>query len=114
VNKKEAIAVQVQLILIYRFILEDKMFRKFYGKCLDINTFENKELERLLMRDDGEDILKNSIMELEEIKTGLNYSKIDFEEIMAEHNPTMAYRTFGIKGLGEVGKLDLSWLSDVL
>jgi hypothetical protein len=113
-NKNEAEAVQVQLILIYRFIQEDKYFKKFYGKGLEINHKKNKELERILACKDADQILKSAILELEEIKTGQDISKISFDEILSQHNPTLAYRAFKIKGLVEVDKLDLNWLGEIL
>jgi hypothetical protein len=113
-NKNEAEAVQVQLILIYRFIQEDKYFKKFYGKGLEINHNKNIELERILACKDADQILKKAILELEEIKTGQNISKINFEDILSQHDPTIAYRAFKIKGLAEVEKLDLSWLGEIL
>ena len=74
-NTREAEQVQEQILLIYRFVEEDRLFRKFYGAGL--STRDNHLLNRILKMEDAEEILRNCIMELEEIITGSRPSRLD-------------------------------------
>jgi hypothetical protein len=111
-NTLEAEVVEEQILLIYRFVEEDRLFRKFYGTGL--STGDNQLLNRILEMADAEEILRNCILELEEIITGLRPSRMEFEEMIVNYDPSDTYRKYGLKGLGEIYKLDLEKIIELL
>ena len=111
-NTWEAEQVEEQILLIYRFVEEDRLFRKFYGTGLP--TRDNQLLNRILKMEDAEKILRNCIMELEEIITGSRPSRMEFEEMIVNYDPSDTYRKYGLKGLGEVYKLDLDKMVELI
>ncbi|HMK53895.1 MAG TPA: hypothetical protein VK444_03855 [Methanobacteriaceae archaeon] len=112
-NTLEATEVEEQLLLIYRFLEEDRLFKKFYGTGLATKN-DNQILNRLLAEEDAEDILRNCIMELEEIQTGSKPSREEFEEMIVNYDPSDSYRKYSMKGLGDIYKLDLEQLIRLL
>jgi hypothetical protein len=111
-NTMEAELVEEQILLIYRFVEEDRLFRKFYGTGLP--TGDNQILNQILKMDDAEDILRNCILELEEIITGSRPSRLEFEEMIVNYDPSDSYRKYGLKGLGDVYKLDLEKIVNLI
>jgi hypothetical protein len=111
-NTLEAELVEEQILLIYRFVEEDRLFRKFYGTGLP--TGDNQILNQILKMDDAEDILRNCILELEEIITGSRPSRLEFEEMIVNYDPSDSYRKYGLKGLGDVYKLDLEKIVNLI
>jgi hypothetical protein len=107
----EAELIEEQLLLVYRFVEEDRLFRKFYGTGLP--TGDNQLLNLILNMDDAEEILRNCIMELEEIITGSRPSRIEFEEMIVNYDPSDTYRKYGLKGLGDVYQLELKKLVEL-
>jgi hypothetical protein len=111
-NTLEAELVEEQILLIYRFVEEDRLFRKFYGTGLP--TGDNQLLNQILKMEDAEKILRNCIMELEELITGSRPSRMEFEEMIVNYDPSDAYRKYGLKGLGDVYKLDLKQIVELI
>ncbi|MEN6330259.1 MAG: hypothetical protein ABFC91_08215 [Methanobacteriaceae archaeon] len=111
-NTQEAELVEEQILLIYRFAEEDRLFRKFYGTGLP--TGDNQILYQILKMDDAEEILRSCLIELEEIITGSRPSRMEFEEMIVNYDPSDTYRKFGLKGLGDVYKLDLEKLVELI
>jgi hypothetical protein len=111
-NTREAELVEEQLLLIYRFMEEDRLFRRFYGTGLP--TGDNQLLNLILKMDDAEEILRNCIMELEEIITGSRPFRMEFEEMIVNYDPSDTYRKYGLKGLGDVYKLDLKKMVELI
>ncbi|MDP3065313.1 MAG: hypothetical protein Q8N08_01105 [Methanobacteriaceae archaeon] len=112
-NAREATEVEEQLLLIYRFLEEDRLFKKFYGADLATKK-DNQILNRLLTEENAEEILRNCIRELEEIKTGSKPSRGKFEEMIVSYDPSDSYRKYGMKGLGDIYKLDLKRIIQLL
>jgi hypothetical protein len=112
-NIQEATEAEEQILLIYQFVEEDRLFRrKIHESGLPLK--ENKVLQRLLKRKDAEEILRNCILELEEKRTGSRPSPLEFEEMMVSFDLTPLYRKYGLKGLGDIYKLDLKKLCSLL
>ncbi|MEG3224683.1 MAG: hypothetical protein BME94_03910 [Methanobacteriales archaeon Met13] len=112
-NAQEATEVEEPLILIYRFLEENRLFKKFYGTGLATKK-DNQILNRIIAEKDAEEIFRNCIMELEEIRTGSKPSRGEFEEMIVSYDPSDSYRKYGMKGLGDIYKLDLKRIIQLL
>lgn len=111
-NTREAELIEEQILLIYRFVEEDHLFRRFYGTGLPAR--DNQLLNLILNMDDAVEVLRNCIMELEEIITGSRPSRMEFEEMIVNYDPSDTYRKYGLKGLDDVYKLDLKKIVELI
>ena len=104
--------LQEKLILVYKFIKQDKMFKKFFGEDLNPKDFKDNDLlGKFMEMEDAEDILKNCIIELEEIKKGEKIKKeIKLQDILEVQDIEFLCHKYGLKNLDDVDKLDLKLL----
>jgi len=117
-TKKEIKILQEQLILIYKLINQDKTFKSFYFKGINIDKqLKNKshiinELNRLK---DPEITLRSCIVELEEIKK--NKSSINnkvFHEIIKKYSLMDLKNKYNIKNMEDIDKLSIKNLLEQL
>ncbi len=74
-NQNEIQELQEKLILIYKFINQERMYEKFFFEGLDTKKSfktDNKLINKLLEMKDPEEFLETCIIELEELKTEKN------------------------------------------
>jgi hypothetical protein len=107
--------LQEQLILVYKFIKQDRMYKKFFGGDLnpDISFEDNEVLGNIMEIEDSEDIIKNCIIELEEIKTEKIGKEIEFQEVLDQQDLDYLYHKYGLKNLDDIHKLDLGLLFEL-
>lgn len=117
-NQKKIVELQEKLILIYKYVKQEKMYEKFFFKSEDVkNLFKgrNKLINELLEMDNYEEFLKTCIMELEELKEGYNKDlKVSLADIMEKQDFQLLYHKYGLKNLDDVDKLDLKNLMDYI
>lgn len=120
-EKNEIIELQEKLILVYRFISQKKMFIKFFCEGLEVKqNFKDESglITKLMEMEDGENLLKNCIIELESMKENINeYNSFDpqeFHEFIIYQDYNYLYKKYGLKNLDDVDKLDLRTLLDHL
>jgi hypothetical protein len=110
-KKADIEEIQEKLILIYRFISQHKMFRKFYCQGMEVEDKVKDDfglISRLIEMDDAEELLKNCILELEDMKGGGEAKKVDFQEMIINQDWNYLNRKYGLKTMDDVGKLDLN------
>lgn len=108
--------LQEQLILVYKFIKQNRMFKKFFDEDLyaTISFKDNEILHKIMEINDIENILKNCIIELEELKTKEKIEhEIIFQEVIDEQDMDYLYHKYGIKNLDDINKLDLKLLFEI-
>lgn len=107
--------LQEELILVYKFIKQNKMFKTFYGEDLKPKNFkDNDVLGKLMEMEDAEDILKNCIIELEEIKNGEKIKKeIKLQDILDSQDMEFLYHKYGLKNVDDINKIDLKLLFEL-
>jgi hypothetical protein len=101
--------LEEQLILIYRFVSQNNRLKRFYYQGVETKpSFEDDTgiLNELVQHEDAEEILKNSVLELEEMKHGLEDIP-EFHEILDSYDTEVLYHKYGMDGVEDVGKLDL-------
>ncbi len=119
-NKNEIQELQEKLILIYKFINQERMYEKFFLKGLDIKKSfkrENQLINKLLEMADSEEFLETCVIELEELKTGKtlkNESNHQFRDILEEQDFENLYHKYNMKSLDNVDKLDIRKLLDFI
>ncbi|MBP2046952.1 hypothetical protein [Methanobacterium aggregans] len=82
-NHYELQELQEYLILLYKFVSQRNMLKEFYYRGIEFNESLRCDLDivgDLTESEDSEDILKNSIIEVEELKTGETFKKGDFQD----------------------------------
>lgn len=117
-TKREMDELQEKLIIVYRFISQEKKIKRFYYegiKLKDISWDKNEFLMKLIELDDSEELLKNCIIELEDMKSGGELmTPVGFQEFMMEQDWNLLYKKYGMNTLEDVEKLDLKMLLDIL
>lgn len=117
-NKIEIDQLQDKLLIVYKFISQEKKFKKFYYEGIDVKDKYNDPsgfLTKLMELDDSEDLLKSCIIELEEMKTnGKTLTSSEFQEILVDLDWKEIYRKNGMKTLDDVENLDLESLMELL
>ncbi|RJS48258.1 MAG: hypothetical protein CIT03_09030 [Methanobacterium sp.] len=118
---KEALELQEKLIIIYKYISQERLMKKFYLDGLEDsltspNMDSNLLVKKLIQKEDAPEILKESILALEEIKARFNISEKanDFENIINQKNLDYLCRRYGLKDCREIEKLDLSKLINAI
>jgi len=85
-NPREVAEIQEKLLLVHRFVSQEKRFKNFYYPGIDVkeNIPDDQCMIRKLMElDDTEELLKNCIIELEGIKTGKKlFTPEEFNEFL--------------------------------
>ena len=117
-TKIEIEKLQEKLIIVYRFISQEKKFKKFYYEGIDVDDnlkYENSFLKKLMELDDSEELLKSCIIELEDMKpNGESLGPAEFQEFIMDQDWNELYRKNGMKTLEDVEKLDLEMLIELL
>jgi hypothetical protein len=117
-TKIEIEKLQEKLVIVYRFISQEKKYKKFYYEGIEVKDHLNEDsdfLNKLMNLDDSEELLKSCIIELEEMKSnGKSLSPAEFQEFMLEQDWNQLYKKNGMKTLEDVGKLDLDMLMELL
>jgi hypothetical protein len=115
INHDEIQELQEKLILIYKFVNQEKLYDKFFfegEKNQKPLKYQNKLLNNLLKLEDVDEFLKNCILELEELKGIKKLDEISFGEIMKEQDMGLLYRKYNIKDIYDVESLDVEHLLD--
>ncbi len=117
-NPREVAELQEKLLLVHRFVSQEKRFKNFYYPGIDVkeNIPDDQGMIRTLMElDDAEELLKNCIIELEGIKTGKkSFTPEEFNEFLIDQDWNLIYKKYGMKNIDDVGKLDLERLLELL
>lgn len=117
-TKREIDELQEKLIIVYRFISQEKKFKKFYYEGIEVEDALNDKsdfLKKLIKLDDSEELLKSCIIELGDMKSGGEpMTPAVFQEFMMEQDWNLLYKKYGMKTLEDVGKLDLEILMELL
>lgn len=110
--------LQEQIILIYRAINQDKMFKRFFYDGSDVTWMpKNKDsiINKLNELEDPEDLLKKCIIELEEIKKGESFEDgITVHEIISSIDLEYLYKKYDMKNPQDIEKLDIKRLLNLL
>lgn len=75
--------LQEYLILLYKFVSQRNMLKDFYYKDMEVNgplNFDLDTVKDFTESEGSEELLKNSIIEVEELKTGETLKKDDFQD----------------------------------
>jgi hypothetical protein len=115
-TKKEVKELQEQIIIIYKIIHQNNTFNTFFYEDMDINMpkSESNLINELNELDDAEEVLKRSIIELEEIKRDEKLEDDVFYEIIAEYDLRELYEKYDIKEPRDLDKLDIKELLKIL
>ncbi len=115
--------LQEQLILIYKFVSQHNKLKRFYYEGVKFNEpikGDDAPISKLLELEDAEDVLQNSILELEEQKTGKNIgendvdNRVKFNEIMDSYDLNALFKKYGMKNLNDVGMFDMKQILSFL
>jgi hypothetical protein len=116
-SKNEIQELQEKLILIYKYINQERMYEKFFFEGLDIKKsfkMNNKLINKLLEMKDSEEFLETCIIELEELKTKDMEieDKISLNDILNNQDFEDLYHKYDMKNPDDVDKLDINKLLD--
>jgi hypothetical protein len=116
-SKNEIQELQEKLILIYKYINQERMYEKFFFEGLDIKKsfkMNNKLINKLLEMKDSEEFLETCIIELEELKTEdvEIEDKISLNDILNNQDFEDLYHKYDMKNPDDVDKLDINKLLD--
>ena len=106
--------LEEQLILLYRFVSQINSLKRFYYSGMDYKpVFEDDTgiLTELVENEDSEEILKTSILELEEDKGNKD---MKFHEILDSYDVEELYHKYKLQDVVDVNKLDLKKIVDSL
>lgn len=79
--------LQEYLTLLYKYVAQRNMLKDFYRNDIEINEplkFDMDIVKDFTEGEDSEELLKNSIIEVEELKTGETLKKEDFQDKLNE------------------------------
>ncbi len=116
----EIMELQEKLILIYKFINQERMYEKFFFEGYDTKKSyktDNKLISKLLEMKDPEEFLETCVIELEELKTGekIEYNVHNsFISIVDKLYTESLYHKYGMKNPYDVDKLDINNLLDFI
>ncbi len=114
-NQKEVQELEEKLILIYRFINQERMYEKFFFEGLNVNkSFKtsNELVNKLLEMKDPEEFLETCILELEELRTGEVHAS--FTDILDEQDFEYLHIKYGMKTYDDVDRLDIKGLLEFI
>ena len=114
-KKDELDDLEEQLILLYRFVVQNNTLKKFYYEGVDIKpSFKDETgiLTELIKNEDSEEILKTCIIELEELKgteeeVKKEEKEVKFHEVLDSYDIELLYKKYGMSGVEDVDKLNL-------
>lgn len=106
--------LQEQLILLYRFLNQRRVFKEFFGEELPYNPKKDKKgvINKLLELDGAEYVIKECIIELEELKSRETPVKTTIGEILESYDLGELKRKYGMKTSDDLEKLDLELLME--
>ena len=119
-SKNEIQELQEKLILIYKYINQERMYEKFFFEGLDTKKSfktDNKLINKLLEMKDPEEFLETCIIELEELKTEKNIEledNISLYNILEVQDFENLYNKYGMVDMDDVDKLDINKLLDFI
>jgi hypothetical protein len=114
--KDEIYELQEELLLVYKFIYQNKMFKEFYYQGIEVKPEDKDDMgliSKLITMNGAEELLKNCVIELEEMKDGKVQSEREinsddkFQEIFSSQDWNFLYKLYGMKNLDDIRKLDL-------
>jgi hypothetical protein len=123
---EEALELQEKLVIIYKFISQDKLMRKFFFSGLEKdlppkNLDHNLMVKKIVQMDNSQDILKECILELEQLKPRKFNQEEDlegfndkFDYIINKKNLDVTCKKYGLKDCGEIEKLDIDGLIELI
>lgn len=87
-TEKEIQMLQEQFILVYKIIRQDNTYKSFYYTDMDIKNPKSTSnlINELNELENPEELLKNAIVELEEIKEGKYLVDKNFHEIIEKYD----------------------------
>jgi hypothetical protein len=115
---REVEELQEKLLIVHRFIAQEKKFKNFYYQGIDIKEnipSDQGIVYKLMELDDAEELLKNCILELEDMKRdGKSFNPSEFHEFLINQDWGFLYKKYGMKTSEDVGHLDLERLLELL
>lgn len=115
---REVEELQEKLLIVHRFISQKKKFKNFYYQGIDVKEnipSDQGMLNKLMELDDADELLKNCIMELEDMKhNGKSFNPSEFQEFLTDQDWSFLYKKYRMKTFEDVGKLDLERLLELL
>jgi hypothetical protein len=109
-TEKDLQELQEVLILIYKFVQQEKLYEKFFFEDSDFQRpykYKNKLINELLEMDDSLDFLKTCIIEVEALKEKKLENEIDFINILEKYEIIeLLLVKYGLSNLEEVDKLN--------
>ncbi|WP_292613920.1 hypothetical protein [Methanobacterium sp. BAmetb5] len=109
--------LQEKLLIIRRFISQEKGYKNFYYQGINLKDKKTPVgwLNKLLELDDSEELLKNCIMELEDMKTNpRSFTPEEFHEFLIDQDWKFLYKKYGMGTLEDVKKLDMERFWELL
>jgi hypothetical protein len=115
----EIYELQEKLLLLYKFINQKKMFKEFYYQGIEVKQDYNDKIgliSKFMTINGAEELLKNCIIELEEMKGENVQSESEissdekFQEIFGSQDWNFLYKLYGMKNLDDIKKIDLDLL----
>lgn len=113
IEQKDLQELQEKLILIYKFVAQEKLYETFFFEDSNLErpyNYNNKLIEKLMEIDDSLDFLKRCIIEVEELKGIKPENKISFIDILEEKDTESLFKIYGLDHLDDVEDLDLNVL----
>ena len=109
--------LQEKLLIIRRFISQEKGYKNFYYQGIDLEDKKSPVgwLNKLLKLDDSEELLQNCIMELEDMKNNpRSFTPEEFHEFLIDQDWKFLYKKYGMETIEDVKKLDMERFSELL
>jgi len=110
-NQEDLQELQEKLILIYKFIKQEKMYETFFLKGMESKRpfkYKNELINKLLKLDDADELLKSCIIEVEELKGEKHEDEITLADILEKQDIEVLHYKYGIKDIYDVDKLDIT------
>lgn len=111
-TKNEVQLLQEQFILVYKVIRQDNTYKSFYYKDMDVKNPKSTSnfINELNELENAEELLKNAIVELEEIKEGKDLKYENFHEIIEKYDLIELKEKYFIKEPRDLDELDIKLL----
>lgn len=112
IQEKDLQELQEKLILIYKFVTQEKLYEKFFFEDCNLERpykYKNRLIEKLVQMDDSVEFLKTCIIEVEELK-GARVEDISFIDILEDQDTESLLDKYGLVNLEDVENLDLTVL----
>lgn len=111
-TEKELQMLQEQFILVYKVIRQDNTYKSFYYKDMDVKSPKSTSnlINELNELENAEKLLKNAIVELEEIKKQKDLNDENFHEIIEKYDLRDLKEKYFIKEPKDLDELDIKIL----